>query len=352
MNIQTAIIFLLMSLPSYMQAQAGYEPDTPEENTYGQSTLPSRLAIVRENKQQAFPKSVPAGNYSGITYMGNNRYAVVNDKSVADGFVVFNIQIDSISGSILDVEYEGFKSAGSPNRDMEGIAFFPSDSTLFICGEKDNRILEYTQNGEYTGRELKLPACFAAASQNYGLESLTYNARTGRFWTTSESTLPADGEQASYNNKVCNRLRLQSFTNDMQPAEQYFYEMDQPVAKSNADNYAMGVSDLCALDDGRVLVLEREFFVAKNKLGSFVNCKLYVVNPGEELPGSLLRKTELLQFKTSLTLFQFGLANYEGMCLGPKLSDGNRVLIMISDSQNQYKGVLKDWFKTIVIDCN
>ena len=31
-------------------------------------------------------------------------------------------------------------------------------------------------------------------------------------------------------------------------------------------------------------------------------------------------------------------------------ADGRQLLILISDSQNQYRGVLRDWFKTIVMD--
>ena len=38
------------------------------------------------NKQRHFPKTVPAGNYSGITWLGGDSYAVVNDKSPTAGF--------------------------------------------------------------------------------------------------------------------------------------------------------------------------------------------------------------------------------------------------------------------------
>ena len=56
----------------------------------------------------------------------------------------------------------------------------------------------------------------------------------------------------------------------------------------------------------------------------------------------------LAEWKTSLTLFHQDFANYEGMCLGPKLNDGSQVLILCADSQNQYGGILRDWFRTIV----
>lgn len=344
-----AAIIAAIVIPVSAIAQGHLSDGSLSADMHDEDVSAGGVTLVRANRQQSFASSVPAGNYSGITYIGDNRYALVNDKSVTDGFAVFRIGLDSVTGRIRNVTDEGFRAASAPNRDMEGIAFFPPDSTLFVCGEKDGRILEYSLDGQYTGRELNVPTEFAAATSDYGLESLTYNAVTHRFWTTTESTLPADGPRAHYNNKVRNRLRLQSFGDDLQPAEQYLYEMDAPQAGSAAAVYAMGVSEICALDDGRLIVLEREFFVPKGRFGSSVYCKLYIVNPSEARPGELLKKTELLGFRTRLTLFSFGLANYEGMCIGPKLADGSIVLLMVSDSQNRYKGVLKDWFRTIIV---
>lgn len=45
----------------------------------------------------------------------------------------------------------------------------------------------------------------------------------------------------------------------------------------------MGVSELCVLPDGQLLVLEREAFIPKVKLGAFCKCKLYLVNPSNEM---------------------------------------------------------------------
>jgi len=51
---------------------------------------------------------IPTGNYSGITPLGNSRYAVVSDKAVDDGFFIFHIEQDSLSGQITNVHFEGF----------------------------------------------------------------------------------------------------------------------------------------------------------------------------------------------------------------------------------------------------
>ena len=306
-------------------------------------------SLVIERKQQSFPMQIPAGNYSGITYLGDEKYAVVSDKSDTDGFFVFQISLDSVSGKIIHVSNEGFFSSGQPNRDQEGIAYVPLTNTVFVSGEKDLRIREYSMEGTWTGRELLIPDMFRTASTAYGFEALTYHSTTHRFWTTTESTLPQDGAQAVAGSDVCNLLRLQSFDDDLSPQEQYLYQMDAPQAPAEAANYAMGVSGMCGLDDGRLILLEREFFVAPGKLGSFVHCKLYIVNPTETAIDSLFEKRLLLEFRTHLSLLGRGLANYEGICLGPRLADGSRTLLLISDSQNRHGGVLKDWFKVIVL---
>ena len=61
-------------------------------------------------------------------------------------------------------------------------------------------------------------------------------------------------------------------------------------------------------------------------------------------------KQLLTEWRTKLTLFSRSLANYEGMCLGPVLADGSRVIILVADSQNQYGGVLKDWLKSLKLE--
>ena len=62
------------------------------------NVIHAQITVVKENKQRAFPKNMPAGNYSGIVHIDGNEYAIVSDKSEKDGFHIFNIDIDSISG--------------------------------------------------------------------------------------------------------------------------------------------------------------------------------------------------------------------------------------------------------------
>ena len=177
-------------------------------------------------KQKKFPKTVPAGNYSGITWMGGSRYAVVNDKSPSAGFYLMTIENDSISGELLAARVDSFMTNGQPNRDEEGICYVPQTQSLFVSGEADGEVIEYDLNGQLTGRKLQMPEVFKTSYPNGSLEALTYQARTHRFWTTSEFTLQADGEKPTIQKKIKNRLRLQSLGDDLLPKEQYWYETD------------------------------------------------------------------------------------------------------------------------------
>lgn len=323
------------------------------------SSAQATMEIVRNNKQKAFKKTIPAGNYSGIAWLGDNKYAVVTDKSDHDGFFVLQIDIDSVTAKIHDARILGFYSSQLPNRDAEGIAYLPESETLLISGESGNDIIEYQMDGQLTGRKVYVPEIFHASTSNYGLESLSYNPSTRRLWTCSESTIPFDGPQASSTNRVMNRIRVQSFDASLHPLAQYAYQMDEPKAHKRSVNFAMGVSELCALDDGSLLVLEREFRVPKLKIGSYVINKIYQVFPDREETiesdkplsddSPYMTKYLLAKWRTRLNITARSIANYEGMCLGPRLTDGSQSIILVADSQNRYKGVLKDWLKTLII---
>lgn len=355
--------------------------------------------VVREIPQKAFPKSVAAGNYSGIAHLHDDIYAVVSDKSDSALYFNFRIQVNPKTGELEQVENLGFteRTDGTLNDgkfwlgqekgfDHEAIVKV-SDSSLVIASEGYCRLKEYpvlpiSVNAPKISYQQNLWESRWPSSDfypNYNFESLAFDSVRQYLWTISESTLRKDGQPATPQNGLANRLRLMRLNwgkikenrNKEEYSEQvsskkasrymtaYAYQMDQPSTHKKADIYVMGVSELCALPDGQLLVLEREAFIPKIKIGAFCKCKLYQINPlnSEEFAlkekfssdTPFLKKRLLTEWKTGLSLSKRSFANYEGMCLGPKLEDGSQVVILLSDSQDQYAGVLKDWFKTIVI---
>lgn len=355
--------------------------------------------VVRENPQKAFPKTVAAGNYSGIAHLHDDIYAVVSDKSDSALYFNFRILVNPKTGELEQVENLGFteRTDGTLNDgkpwlglekgfDHEAIVKV-SDSTLVIASEGYCRLKEYpilpiSADTAKVGYPQNLWESRWPSSDfypNYNFESLAFDPVHQYLWTIPESTLRKDGQPVTPQNGLTNQLRLMRLdwgkmkedSNKEEYSEQvsskkdsrymmtYAYQMDQPSTHKKADIYVMGVSELCALPDGQLLVLEREAFIPKIKIGAFCKCKLYLINPLNSEEFSMkekfssdtpfLKRRLLTEWKTGLSLSKRSFANYEGMCLGPMLEDGSQVVILLSDSQDQYAGVLKDWFKTIVI---
>ncbi len=111
--------------------------------------------VVRENSQKAFPKTVAAGNYSGIAHLHDDIYAVVSDKSDSALYFNFRIQVNPKTGELEQVENLGFteRTDGTLNDgkpwqgqekgfDHEAIVKV-SDSTLVIASEGYCRLKEY-----------------------------------------------------------------------------------------------------------------------------------------------------------------------------------------------------------------
>ncbi len=299
---------------------------------------------------------VPYGHYSGITHVSDSLYAVVSDKDDTDGFHFLHIRIDSVTGKILEVyrhepvrqkeNQERALSMKLPQRDLEGIAYFRPNNSFFISGEADQRILEYSFEGLPTGRELAVPAEFGRdrIQDNLGFESLTYNDSTRLFWTTTEGALKTDMTESPL------LRRLQSFTSDLQPSRQYLYEMDEPIKKKRYRMFVHGVSDMMAMDDGSLIIMEREVLVTPKYMGSYCIVKLYRVTP--DTTTTPLSKQFICQFHTSLKVGKMNFANYEGLCPGTVLSDGRQTVLLINDSQNGQGNRLyraKDYIEVIIL---
>ena len=292
----------------------------------------------------ATPMDIESGEYSGITHISGHRYAVVHDKLKGGGIVFFSIPVDDYGnvGTVRRQVADGTAQATGKANDCEGIAFVPSAGTLFVSNESQE-IRGYDLTGRETGTAFRIPADLKGIQGNRGFEALTYSETTDLLWTTTESPLKKD-------TFLPRLLRLQSFTTDGEPAERFLYQTDEPLQSAmNTQAYVHGVPALAALSDGRLIVLEREVYVPKggfwDKLtGSFTKVDLYLVDPVHDTAG-ILRKSLLCSFRTGA----LDLANFEGMCLGPTLLDGQRTLLLIADSQNGSSGLTQEYVKVILL---
>lgn len=264
---------------------------------------------------------VPPAHYSGITPLGDGRYAVVSDDEPLSGFYVWRVDIDSLSGRVEGVTNEGFRGVTFDiDRDAEGIAFCPQRQTLFISGEADQRILEHRLDGSLTGLELEVPASCSIGQirPNRGFEALGYDNQRRLFWTCPES--PLRGEEDSIVPLLC-------FGSDLRLLQSIPYQLDAPQSRRSGREHYHGVVAVTPLTDGSLLVLEREALITQRYSGSRCWCRLFQFRPAEGT------KMLLAHWRTKFTPTNTRFANYEGMCLGPQLADGRQSILLIADSQ-------------------
>lgn len=305
----------------------------------GALLLSSLCAQARKGHRLGRYGIVPGG-YSGITALGDDRYAVVSDRDKQAGFHVWHIVLNPQTGALEDVCEESFRAQeGNMERDAEGVAYCPARQSVFVSGEADGAILEHRLDGTLTGAHLTVPAqVVTSLASNRGFESLTYDSVHHHFWTMNESPLLIESD--------AQRLLLMQFDDQLSLSASFPYHMQAPISQDSGRDYYHGVSAMAALPDGRLLVLEREARIARHYQGSKCWCSLFYFTP------STGEKQLVGQWNSRFGLFNTRFANYEGICLGPRLQDGRLTLIMISDSQCGYgKGPwhLRDRIRVIVL---
>ncbi|MBQ7181953.1 MAG: esterase-like activity of phytase family protein [Bacteroidaceae bacterium] len=308
---------------------------------------------------------LPAGHYSGITPLGEGRYAVVSDKDKDLSFRVWQMDMDSVSGKVRGLEditetvvtaRRGMEAC----RDAEGIAYCEQRGTLFVSGEADQRIIEYRPDGSPTGDELPVPVQFGIRhiQPNRGFEALGYDSRRQVFWTCVES--PLKGEAAGRLTLL--QFRLQDAAADCEeqcavvsyrgrPAlsgvsvdTTVAYTLSAPQVRKSGRDYYHGVAAITPLPDGTLLVLEREALITRSGSGSRCWVRLFRFWPQTG------RKVQVGEWRSRFTPFNTRFANYEGMCLGPVLKDGTQTLFLVCDSQSRYgRGMwhLKDFLRVV-----
>jgi hypothetical protein len=224
--------------------------------------------------------------------------------------------------------------------DLEGIVAIPEG--FIIASEDGPRIIEVDRRGTLR-HELRVPARFNDARYNKSLESLTLSP-SGRFiFTASEVALERDGKPATAARGTM--VRILRLERDKGEVSEHAYVTD-PAATETSDH---GVSDMAALSDDELLVLERGW--AK---GTGNTVRIYRVSLEDR--ASCLGVGQLTSDRPVLSKTLFAdigklpfsgtpaskqpqqsplLDNYEGIALGPWLPDGRRSLLLVTDDNGR-----------------
>ena len=309
------------------------------------------VEVIENNKARHFHETMPAGQYSGITYIGDNTFAVVSDDDPGYGFHLWKMELDSVNGQVMAMENLGFRGDGGEKKhDLEGIAYDPYARTLWISNENEHAVVELDMEGQPTGRRIDMPDSIKESiTSNRSLEALCYDAQSRTLWVGIESTIKLDGEASTATNGKPSLCRIMAYDEQLRMTKSIRFKTQTPKGQEEAKVFAMGISAMASIGDGYLLVLEREARVPEQLLGATATARIYIINAAATPDGEIAEKRLLATIETKANLLKQDWANFEGMALTPADAHGNRVLMLVADSQGQYKGLLKDWVKTLKI---
>jgi len=292
----------------------------------------------------------PSG-LSGLTRVGGDTYFSVCDKG---GMLhQMTIRVDRASGAVTGCVFGlSARMEGTGKLDFESVAWDGASRWVWIGDEQDGSIRAFFPLTGKKVKDLDVPAVYDAFRFNRSFEALSIRADGLEMWTCNEDALcrsdavnrngpPVDdGPRATREHGAV--VRIQKFAREAPqavwtPAGQWAYRTDPIGGRNFAGKARSGVAEMCCLDDGTVLVLEREMSV---KGGGFIpvpsfRCRIYQADFSGATDVSEMMSLNGATFRPASKTLVFGqntgFAMYEGMCLGPLLADGSRSLLLVSD---------------------
>ncbi|MCQ2391924.1 MAG: esterase-like activity of phytase family protein [Kiritimatiellae bacterium] len=277
---------------------------------------------------------VKSRGLSGLTYAGGGTFWTIEEKSGA--LIELKIEVDAETGAVANVREDHRATALGGN--FEGIAFDPLLPRLWVCEEEGNTIQAFDLEKGRISDTIEVPV-MRSARYNRGLEALSISSSGLDMWTCNENELSIDRLASPGSSEV---VRLIHFTRTSasepwKMADQWVYRPEQPISLDPRRQRKLrnGVTSLCLMENGDLLVLERE----TDKLRP-ARCRTRIYRVDCEGATDVMGRASLASsdyVPVRKHLLYDGLtrhAQYEGLTLGPRLADGSRVVILVSDASD------------------
>jgi hypothetical protein len=299
------------------------------------------------------------GGLSGLTYDPSCDlfYAISDDRgSLAPSrFYTLTIRFEGSVPEVKVLEATLLRDANGAtfsrgSIDAEALAL-PANGDLFVASEGiphrgvEPLIGRFELDGTFR-EALPLPEHFlpdAGATRgvrdNLAFEGLAVSPDGTRLFAATENALIQDGAAADLDRGSPARILVFELPS-RRPIAEYLYNVE-PVPDRPFPFLAFrtnGISEILALDNDRLLVVERAFSV-----GAGNRVRLYQVDlrSGTDIKGvESLRHAEGVTPLTKTLVADLGEIgvkpdNIEGMAFGPMLPDGRRLLVLIADNNFQ-----------------
>ena len=293
---------------------------------------------------------------SGLTWAGGDTYYTIAESSDAtteyvESWCLYKLTVTTKNGGrqidTFRLENAGVGLEGCS--DVEAVAFDPGSGNVWAADETGQTICEYDPKTGKRLRQAKFPAFLKDTHPWFGFESLAISGNGLTMWAMNEEGLNCDDTVSSPTKGTT--VRLVKFTrttvnNDWRCVAMYPYvteKWNQRYSYGTAGR--RGVSEIVALPDGSVLVLERELSSSADGDGLIAGAlvslyaAVYRVTPEAMSAATDVKDVPSLSADASwrpvakdlLWSGKVGWCNYEAMCLGPRLSDTQCSLIALTD---------------------
>ena len=271
---------------------------------------------------------------SGVTWAGpevgggGTTYLAVMDNSNKLVRVSIAVTSDGTISSAAIVPGGGLSLSDS--RDFEDIAFRGvARDAVYLCEEGTPEVREHRLDTGALAQVLPRPPIFANRRANFGFESLSLNRTRSTLWTANEEALTNDGSASTTTTGTWVRLlKFDATQSPPVPVAQFAY-LTQPIHGAVISGARSGVSQVVALPNRKLLVLERSFAFG----ATLFQTRIYEVDVSAATDVSLLGTLIGTTYTpaTKRLLHSGDQTNLEGLCLGPRLPDGAYALAGIVD---------------------
>ena len=324
------------------------------------------LRFIGEHRvpHRALFQDTMLGGFSGLDYdAARGRWVIeTDDRCTHNPARYYEAELDFDGSAFRAVRFLGWHyflnadgkdfaatAAGCVRADVESIRIDPLDGSIWYASEGDRRygldpfIRHATREGALLG-ELPLPENFRVhkdeargSRYNASFEGLAFAPDGRSLWASIEWPLYEDGPIPTPQHGAV--VRMTQFQRDGKVLRQFAYPLDaipaEPGPGREAEN---GVSEILALPDGELLVLERA--TVQDATGVHTNyVRLYATDSRgasdvKALPGldgaqyTPARKRLVLDFSKQQLPQAF---NLEAMSFGPRLPNGHATLVFASD---------------------
>ena len=314
-------------------------------------------------------KNTKIGGLSGIDYdKKNDLYYIICDERSQENlsrFYTAKINIKNDTLQAIDFQqthtlkneigntFGSWLTTPETSADPEDIRYNPKTNTLIWSSEgarvltKDQKVLQNPSinfmdlKGNFKS-QLKLPSNLVMQKENRGprnngtLEGITFDKKFKTIYTSLEEPLFEDGDQASISKSGLIRLYLFDAKTKENRA-QYGYQLEK-IAHEPRPKGAFGVNGVAAIQyysKDQLLVLERSYSTGTQACTIKVFlCDFKKATNVKDYATLLNQKIELASKKLILNMDDLGIFtdNIEGLTFGPKLSNGKRSLLFVSDN--------------------